>query len=121
MPTLTAAVTTTTVQMVTLKPTIRKKLLTALRTYGGLKDQEKVLDLAKRKARGTVQEVLEEVGETSLKLEGYTATIVAPAKKVLDRKKFVQLGGDLALLDAAYVDQDVTPYIKITAPTDKEA
>jgi hypothetical protein len=120
MPTLTAAVTTTTVQTVTLKPTIRKKLLTALRTYAGLKDQEKVLDLAKKKARGTVQEVLEEVGETSLKLEGYTATMVAPTKKVLDRKKFVQLGGDLALLDAAYVEQDTTPYIKVTTPKGDE-
>ena len=50
----------------------------------------------------------------------HTATFVAPAKRVLDRKKFVQLGGDLALLDAAYVEQAVTPYVKVTCPGAKE-
>ena len=110
------AVTTTTVQTVTLKPTVRKKLLTALRTYAGLKSQEAALDLAKKKVRSEVGGILEEVGESTLKIDGYTATFVAPAKKVLDRKKFVQLGGDLALLDAAYVEQAVTPYVKLTMP-----
>jgi hypothetical protein len=118
MPTLSA--TTTTIQTVALKPTLRRKLLVALQIYAELRDQETVLDLAKKKQRGIVQGVLEEVGETSLKLDGYTATIVAPAKKVLDRKKFVQLGGDLALLDAAYVEQDVTPYVKVTVPKEDE-
>ena len=110
------AVTTTTVQTVTLKPTVRKKLLTALRTYAGLKDQEKVLEAAKKQVRGGIGAILEDVGESTLKVEGFTATFVAPAKKVLDRKKFVQLGGDLALLDAAYVEQAVTPYVKISCP-----
>ena len=114
------AVTTTTVQTVTLKPTVRKKLLTALRTYAGLKDQEKVLEVAKKQVRGGIGAILEDVGESTLKIEGFTATFVAPAKKVLDRKKFVQLGGDLALLDAAYVEQAVTPYVKVTCPGAKE-
>ena len=118
MPALTATVTTT--ETITLQPSIRKRLLLALRTYTGLKDQEKALDLAKKKQRGIVQEVLEEVGETSLKLDGYTATMVAPSKKVLDRKLFVQLGGDLALLDAAYVEAPVTPYVKISVGKDGE-
>lgn len=112
--------TTTTVQTVTLKPAIRKKLLVACRTYASLKDSEKVLELAKKQQRGVVQEVLEEVGETSLKLEGFTVTMVCPEKRVLDRKKFVQLGGDLALLDAAYVNQDVAPYVKVSVGKESE-
>ena len=108
--------TTTTVQTVTLKPSLRTKLLKALRTYSSLKDQEKVIDLAKKQCRDGIGGILEEVGESTLKIEGFIATFVAPAKKVLDRKKFVQLGGDLALLDAAYVEQAVTPYVKVTVP-----
>lgn len=119
MPGLT--VTTTTVQTLTLKPTVRKKLVGLLRTYGGLKDQEKAIELAKKQTRGGIGAILEDVGESTLKIEGFTATFVAPAKKVLDRKKFVQLGGDLALLDAAYVEQAVTPYVKVSCPKeDKE-
>ncbi len=114
------AVTTTTVQTVTLKPTVRKKLLACLREYAGLKSQDEVIDLAKKKCRGNIGAILEDVGESTLKVEGFTATFVAPAKKVLDRKKFVQLGGDLALLDAAYVEQAVTPYVKVTCPGSKE-
>lgn len=115
---LAAAVTTTTVQTVTLKPTIRTKLLKALRLYGGLKEQEKVIEFAKKSCRGAIGEILEEVGESTLKIDGFTATFVAPAKRVLDRKKFVQLGGDLALLDASYVEQAVMPYVKISTGKD---
>lgn len=118
MPTLTA--TTTTTQTVTLTPSLRKKLLLALRTYTSLKDQEKVAKAAKDKQRGIVGECLEEVGESTLKFEGYTATYVAPVKKMLDRKRFVQLGGDLAMLDAAYVEQLVNPYVKISVGGGKE-
>ena len=114
------AVITTTVQTVTLKPTVRKKLLNALRTYAGLKSQEAALDLAKKKVRGEVGGILEEVGESTLKIDGFTATFVAPAKRVLDRKKFVQLGGDLALLDAAYVEQPVAAYVKISCPKEEK-
>jgi hypothetical protein len=114
------AATTTTVQTVTLKPTVRKKLLTELRTYLGLKEQDAAIDVAKKKCRGNIGAILEDVGESTLKIEGFTATFVAPAKRVLDRKKFVQLGGDLALLDAAYVEQAVTPYVKVTTPSEKE-
>ena len=114
------AVTTTTVQTVTLKPTVRKKLLAELRTYLGLKEQDSVIDLAKKKCRGNIGAILEEVGESTLKIEGFTASYVPSVRKVLDRKKFVQLGGDLALLDAAYVEQAVTPYVKVTTPSEKE-
>lgn len=116
MPRLALAATTTQTTTVALSPSIRKRLLTALRTYTGLKDQEKALKLAKSKTRDLVGGVLEEVGESTLKIDGYTATFVAPTKKVLDRKKFVLLGGDLALLDAAYVDQPTLAYVKVTCP-----
>lgn len=117
---LSTAVTTTTVQTVTLKPGLRKKLLLALRTYVTLKDQEKIAKAAKDKQRGVVGGCLEEVGESTLKIEGFTATFVAPAKKVLDRKRFAQLGGDLTVLDAAYVEQTVTPYVKISTSGGKD-
>lgn len=120
MPALSTNATTTTVQTVTLKPSLRKKLLLALRTYTTLKDTEKIAKAAKDKQRGIVGECLEEVGESTLKLEGYTATFVAPTKKTLDRKRFVQLGGDLAMLDAAYVEQPVNAYVKVTCPGMKE-
>jgi len=118
MPTL--AATTTTTQTVTLKPSLRKKLLMALRTYVTLKETEKVAKAAKDKQRGIVGECLEEVGEITIKLEGFTATFVAPGKKVFDRKKFVELGGDLTIYDAAMINVDVKPYVKVSTGGSKD-
>ena len=116
MPTATVAVTATTTHQLVIAPQIKRKLLLALRTYVELAAQAKVLKLAKKKQTKIVEAIQVELGETSLDIEGFKATLVAPVPKKLDRKLFVALGGNLELLDAAMVDNPSEPYVKITAP-----
>mgnify|MGYP001573967162 FL=1 len=118
MPTLaaTASVTATTTHQLKLAPQLKRKLLLALKTYTELAAQAKVLALAKKKQSGIVEEIQTELGESSIDIDGYKSTIVAPIRKVLDRKRFVALGGDLAILDQAMIDTPSKAYPKITAP-----
>lgn len=114
MPTM--EVTATTTHSLELKPTIKKRLLTALKTYVELSAQAKVLKLAKSKQASIVEEIQVELGESSLEVDGFKSTIVAGVSRTLDKKRFVQLGGRLDLLEAAMVDKPKKPYVKITAP-----
>lgn len=116
MPALTATVTATTTHQIQLKPTVRRKLLTELKAYAGLKVQRDAIDAAMKNHRGTVEGLLSETGESSLSLDGFKTTLVAPVQKKLDRKKFIQLGGDIEILNAAHVETSGTPYVKITVP-----
>ena len=115
MPTAVALTATTTHQLV-IAPQLKRKLLLALKTYTELSAQAKVLALAKKKQGSIVEGIQTELGESSINIDGYKSTIVAPIRKVLDRKRFVALGGDLGVLDQAMIDTPSKAYPKITAP-----
>lgn len=119
MPRLSASVTSTTTTVVKLSPTVKKKLLTALKTYGGLKVQRDAADHAMKGHRGTVEELLEEAEQTSLDIEGYKATIIAPVKTRLDPKKLIALGVSADIIEKATISTPGTPYVKITTPGQK--
>lgn len=110
------SVTATTTHEVKLAPALRKKLLTSLRTYAGLKSQIEVLESALKKQKGLIGALREETGEQSLALEGFKVTLVANIRKKFNPKKFVQLGGDLALYNEAHEDVPVRAFEKITLP-----
>ena len=116
MPTTAIALTATTTHQLTIAPQIKRKLLLALKTYTELAAQAKVLALAKKKQGSIVEGIQTELGESSIAIDGYKSTIVAPIRKVLDRKRFVALGGDLEMLDKAMIDTPSKAYPKITAP-----
>jgi hypothetical protein len=118
MPSTTITATTTT--EITLAPAIRRKLLTELRTYAQLHEQKKALELAMDKIKGKVAAIRDETGEQSLKLEGFTTTLVAPIRKKFNEKKFVRLGGDLELYNQAVEETLTKPYEKITCPGSKD-
>ena len=112
----TATATATTTHKLVLSPQLKRKLLLALRTYTELAAQAKVLTLAKKKQSSIVEEIQADLGESSIDIDGYKSTIVAAIRKVLDRKRFVALGGDLDILDKAMIDTPSKAYLKITAP-----
>ena len=116
MPTATVSVTATTTHQIVIAPQIKRKLLLALKTYTELAAQAKVLELAKKKQGSIVEGIQTELGESSIDIDGYKSTIVAPIRKVLDRKRFVALGGNLDILDKAMIDTPSKAYPKITAP-----
>lgn len=106
----------TTTHEVVLKPAVRRQLLKELRLWAELHAQEKAIKLAKSKHAHAVESMQTELGESSIDLEGFKSTIVAPMRSSLDKKKFVALGGKLEILEKATVQVPGKSYLKITAP-----
>lgn len=116
-----SATTTTTVQKtVKLAPALRRKLVTALKTYAELATQVRALEHAKKGQSDIVREIQVDLGEDSLLIEGFKTTLVSPVKKTLNKKKFVAKGGDLALLESCYDEIPSSDYVRITPPGNKE-
>jgi hypothetical protein len=120
MAKLSATVTTTSTQVVKLSPTVKRKLLMTVKTYAGLKTQRDALDHAMKGHRATVEELLEEAGQTTLDIEGYKTTIIAPVKTKLDPKKLIALGVSADIIEKATISTAGTPYVKITVPGSKK-
>ena len=116
MPTATVAATATTTHQLVIAPQLKRKLLLALRTYVELGVQKKALDLARSKQSKIVEDIQVELGESSLDIEGFKSTIVAPVRHTLDKKRYVALGGDLDLLERSMVDTPGKSYVRITPP-----
>jgi len=112
--TLTATVTTT--KEVKLAAGLRKKLLTKLQTYAALKEQAKALELAMKKLNGEIGDLRDETGEQSVKLEGFTVTLVCNTRKKFNPKTFVANGGDLAIYHQSHDEVPVKAFTKITLP-----
>lgn len=116
MPTVTAKAITE----VKISPRVKKILLTEVKSYLSLKDQRDVIDHAMKAHRETVEGVLTDLEQTSLVIDGYKTTLVAPTRKKFDAKKFVALGGDLDLYHAANIDTPGALYVKISPPGAKD-
>ena len=116
MPTITA----TTTHEIKLSPTIRRKLLTKLKTYAELRLQVKVLEAAMDKQKTEIGALRDETGEQSIELDGFKVTLVAGVRKKFNPKKYVALGGDLDLYNQAVEEKLNRPYEKISCPGDVE-
>src|SRR6267142_3452835 len=119
MPSLETNATVKTVQEIRLAPVLRKKLLTRLNVYAGLKAQRDAIDHAMKKAADEIGALRDETEEQSIKLEGFTVTLVAGHREKFNAKKFVQLGGDLAIYNQAKDLVPVKAYNRISTPNDK--
>jgi hypothetical protein len=119
MPTVTTE--TKVATEVKLSPQLRRKLLTELRTYAGLKVQIDALDHAMKIAKGKVESVLGEVGEPNLSIDGFKTQIIsAKGSTKLDPQKLVALGVSTAIIDKATVTgPPKAPYLRIDVPGDK--
>ena len=111
---LTATVTTT--KEIRLQPALRKKLLTKLNTYAGLKSQMKTLEHSLKKLSDEIGELRDETGEQSVKLEGFTITLVANTRKQFNEKAYIANGGDLAIYNQSFDEVPVKAFNKITLP-----
>lgn len=113
-----ATATTTVEHQVKLSPRLQKKLLTELRSYASLKVQADDLDFRMKKAKGYVEEVLGEIGESNLAVEGFKTTLVcAKGSSKLDPMKLLAQGVTTKQLEAAtVVGPPKAPYILISCP-----
>lgn len=116
----TATATVTTTHQVKLAPHLKRRLLTSLRLYGELATQMKALKLAMTKAKGNVEDVLVETGESSIALDGYKATYVSPVRTYLDKQQLILNGVSIAQIEASTVTKPGKPYTKVTLPGQKE-
>ena len=114
MPTLTATVTTT--RELVLKPTVRRKLLTELKTYQELKGQLDAIKSAMDKHKGVIGKLREETGEQSIKIDGFSVTLVAPVRSTLDKQKLIAQGVTMAQIEAATIVKPGAAYEKISLP-----
>jgi hypothetical protein len=116
MPGLSTQATATTTQTISLRPSLRKQLLTKLGEYQQMHTQAKTLKAAMDAKKAEIGKLRNETGEQSLSLEGFTVTLVAPLKKWFDAKYFVSLGGSLSILNQATKHKPAKTYEKITCP-----
>lgn len=117
MPSITATVTATT--EIKLNPKLKKRLLTELKGYAALKVQRDAIDHAMTKHREGIEGVLDELGESSIAIEGYKSTLVAPVRKKLDPKRLVALGVSTDVIAKATTETPGKPYVKVTVPGEK--
>jgi hypothetical protein len=116
MPKLGVTVTATTKTEVKITPTLKRQLLTELKGYAELKAQRDAIDATMKDSRATVEGLMEKVGETSLSVEGFKTTLIAPKRSHLDVKELVKLGVSTEIIKKATIETTGTPYIKISVP-----
>jgi vacuolar-type H+-ATPase subunit D/Vma8 len=108
-------VTTTQTTEVVLSPKLRQALQNKLTLYKTLNEQKKVL---KAKMDALTEELgllRDEAEEMSVSLEGYgTVTLVAGTYKLFNKKRYVSLGGELAIYEQAMEDKPRKAYNKVT-------
>jgi hypothetical protein len=117
MPKLTQDVTTTQTTEVVLSPKLKAALQTKLTTYAKLAAEKKALKLRMDALTEELGALRDEAEEMSVSLEGYgTVTLVAGIYKVFNKKRYVSLGGELALYEQAMEEKPKKAYNKITVP-----
>lgn len=116
MPTVSQMATVTTSKEIKLKPSIRTRLMKELRVYAELKGQLDALKLAMDKHKGVIGQLRDETGEQSIKIEGFTVSLVAPMRSVLNHKKLISLGCAATWIEEATETKPSKSYEKISCP-----
>jgi hypothetical protein len=105
----------TATQELVLEPALKKKLEQRLEIYRKL-DAEYDLAKAKRdKEKANIEGYFEQAGANSIEVSGHAKlTEVRGVSSTLDKKKFVELGGSLKMLEDATVTRPKRPYLLIS-------
>jgi hypothetical protein len=100
---------------VDIEPALKKKLQQRLDVLRKLRAE---LDAAKAKfdkEKANIEGYFEQTGATSINVDGYAKiTEVRGTTDVFDKKKFVELGGSLKMIENATFPKPKKPYVLIT-------
>lgn len=101
-----------------IEPRLKFKLQTKLRAYAALVAEKKALKLRMEKAAEELVALRDETGELSISLEDYGSIthVGGQTYKKFNPKKFVLLGGNLAVYTEAVEDKPKKAFEKITVP-----
>jgi myo-inositol catabolism protein IolC len=116
-----ATLTATVEKVVELAPRLKRKLVTELTAYQGLKSQLDAIKLAMDGHKAAIEKLRVETGETSLEIDGFKITLVQPAgRQSLDRKKLLEAGVLMSQLEQGTITKAVKSYTKVTTPGETE-
>lgn len=101
-----------------IEPRLKLKLQTKLRAYAALVAEKKALKLRMEKAAEELVALRDETGELSISLEDYGSITYVGGQtyKKFNPKKFVLLGGNLAVYTEAVENKPKKSFEKITVP-----
>lgn len=99
-----------------IEPKLRQRLLVKFRTYADLKMQEKALTIRLDKLKAEIGSIRDEIGVETVEVEGFRDTLVAGVTSTLNKRKFVELGGSLKMLENAMECKPKKAFEKITIP-----
>lgn len=118
---MTATLTATVVQTVTLKPHQKRKLSAALHAYGDIKQQIEALEEALAVHKTEIESIREASGATCIEQDGYKVTLVQPKDRlVIDEKKLLAQGITMTQIENAKDAKPVKAYTKVTLPGTEE-
>lgn len=103
-------------EQIQLAPKTRVQLLKNLRQFAKLKQQIKDLEEQAKTLNAEVDAVREAEGLDKFEIDGFSVTLVAPVREVLDKQKLVALGCKVEWLTKATSSEPTAPYTKITPP-----
>ena len=108
---------TTLVSEVKLKPALKIKLLTELKTYARLHAQMKSIEAEMDQRKAAIGRYREEAGVETLDLEGFKVTRVSGGlRKSLDPMKLLEMGCTLEMQEECTTTVPTKPFEKITCP-----
>jgi flagellar motility protein MotE (MotC chaperone) len=113
---LTTTVTAKTTTELKLSTKLQNRLRDELAEYAALNAAYKQAEAERDAKIADIEELREQIGETSVSFEGATITRVGGTTKTLDKKKFVELGGSLAMLENATTESPKKAHTKVTLP-----
>ena len=115
------AVTTTVEKTVELSPRLKRKLLTELQSFQGLKTQLDAIKTAMDSHKSAIEALRAETGESSIELSGFKISLVQPVGRAsLDKKKLLEAGVLLSQIEQGTVVKPVKSYCKVTVPGEIE-
>jgi hypothetical protein len=116
-PTVTATVTEK--RTVTIRPTLRRKLLSELKTYAELHAQKAAIEQAMEKHKAAVETFRAETGEANLEVDGFKIAYVEGKRTTLSKERLLLLGVSMDVLEEATVTTVNKPYTRISCPGSK--
>jgi hypothetical protein len=103
-------------QSVQLTTAQQVKLRKELKLKAQYDREIKALEAKKKAAVAAISVIREESGLDTFELDGFTVTLVAPVREVLDHKALIALGCKVEWIEKATKLVPTEPYTKVTAP-----
>lgn len=103
-------------EQVQLAPAARVQLLKDLRAFAKVSADIKALEKKKADLNTKVDALREVEGLDKFEIDGFSVSLVAPVREVLDKQKLVALGCKVEWLTKATEQVPTKPYTKITPP-----